>query len=253
MAKDPAFLFYPGDWLGGTMGMTLEEKGAYLELLVMQWNSGRITDTAAKRLVGAELWHKLAHKFSADGNGLFNKRLEHEKQKRKKHSENQSNNAKKRWNRDSSGNATALPLENANENINETENEVKDRGTGKGDWNTKPSSAEMNLELDPVKGGAVVELFAISKNHTLTASELSGLWSVFKKQNFTGQKFYQSKHDVYSHFINWSKTQKINGTATHRQSSSGSNGRVTKSDGAIKLIDSLKEDIRLDTGREQGD
>ena len=27
MAKDPAFLFYPGDWLGGTMGMTLEEKG----------------------------------------------------------------------------------------------------------------------------------------------------------------------------------------------------------------------------------
>lgn len=24
MAKDPAFLFYPNDWLGGTMGMTFD-------------------------------------------------------------------------------------------------------------------------------------------------------------------------------------------------------------------------------------
>ena len=35
MAKDPAFLFYPGDWIGGTMGMTFEEKGAYMEILMM--------------------------------------------------------------------------------------------------------------------------------------------------------------------------------------------------------------------------
>lgn len=36
MTKSPAFLFYPGDWLGGTLGMTLEEKGAYMELLILQ-------------------------------------------------------------------------------------------------------------------------------------------------------------------------------------------------------------------------
>jgi len=26
MSKDPAFLFYPNDYIGGTMGMTFEEK-----------------------------------------------------------------------------------------------------------------------------------------------------------------------------------------------------------------------------------
>jgi uncharacterized protein YdaU (DUF1376 family) len=38
MAKDPAFLFYPTDWLGGTMGMTFEQKGAYMNFLMLQFN-----------------------------------------------------------------------------------------------------------------------------------------------------------------------------------------------------------------------
>lgn len=119
MAKDPAFLFYPGDWLGGTMGMSFEEKGAYLELLVMQWNCHRITTDAAKRLVGEELWYKISHKFEADGGGFYNPRLEVEIIKRRKHSDKQRDNANKRWNKEQSiGNATAMPLEDANENTN---------------------------------------------------------------------------------------------------------------------------------------
>ena len=43
MAKDPAFLFYPNDYIGGTMGMTFEEKGAYIELLMLQFNRGHMT------------------------------------------------------------------------------------------------------------------------------------------------------------------------------------------------------------------
>jgi uncharacterized protein YdaU (DUF1376 family) len=42
MAKDPAFLFYPNDYIGGTMGMTFEEKGAYIELLMLQFNRGHM-------------------------------------------------------------------------------------------------------------------------------------------------------------------------------------------------------------------
>lgn len=116
--KDPAFLFYPGDWLGGTLGMSFEEKGAYLEVLVLQWNCHRITSEAAKRLVGEDLWLRIAHKFQVDAKGFFNQRLETEKIKRRKHSEKQTDNANKRWaKKNKSGNATALPLEN--ENINE--------------------------------------------------------------------------------------------------------------------------------------
>lgn len=114
MAKDPAFLFYPGDWLGGTIGMTFEEKGAYLELLVMQWNCHRITEDDAKKLVGKKLWARIKRKFLCDNDGFFNQRLQDEKDKRKAHSDKQKANAEKRWHK--SGNAMALPLENINEN-----------------------------------------------------------------------------------------------------------------------------------------
>jgi len=94
---------------------------------------------------------------------------------------------------------------------------------GNGNWNTRPSEKEMSLEIDETKKGAVIELFSISKKHNLTESELAGLWEVFKKQNFDGVKYYGSKNDVYSHFINWSKNQNINGsTANQRNTTTGS-------------------------------
>lgn len=221
--KDPAFLFYPGDWLGGTMGMTFEEKGAYFELLVLQWHSGRIASDAAIRLVGETLWYKLMHKFEADGGGFFNKRLESEKIKRRKHAEKQSDNAKKRWNQSQSGGiANAMPLEN--ENINENINLFKDGVVGEGGWSKKPGKEMIEMDLDEVKAGAVKQLFKISKNHHLTNEQLKTLWYVFKAQNFTGQKFYASPNDVYSHFINWSKTQNINGKdASNFKQTNGNN------------------------------
>ena len=67
MAKDPAFLFYPNDWLGGTMGMTFEEKGAYIDLLIMQFNRGHMTGHMIGQTVG-QLWVKLEDKFVVDSN-----------------------------------------------------------------------------------------------------------------------------------------------------------------------------------------
>ena len=76
MAKDPAFLFYPGDWLGGTLGMTFEEKGAYMELLMMQFTRGHMTDQMIYQTVG-QLWVNLQDKFQKDSQGLwFNERLD---------------------------------------------------------------------------------------------------------------------------------------------------------------------------------
>ncbi len=90
--KDPAFLFYPNDYLGGTMGMTFEEKGAYIELLMLQFNRGRLSDKIIKNLVG-DLWNCLSAKFTQDETGLwFNKRLEDEQLKRKNYSESRRNN-----------------------------------------------------------------------------------------------------------------------------------------------------------------
>ncbi len=94
MAKDPAFLFYPNDWLGGTLGMTFEEKGAYMELLMLQFNRGHMTKHMMAHTVGQNL-DKLLHKFEIDSEGLYyNVRLEEEKRKRETFTASRRNNIK---------------------------------------------------------------------------------------------------------------------------------------------------------------
>lgn len=92
MAKDPAFLFYPNDYIGGTLGMTFEEKGAYMELLMMQFNRGHMTEHMIGQVIG-QLWVTIQDKFSQDNKGLwYNKRLEEEQNKRKAFAESRRNN-----------------------------------------------------------------------------------------------------------------------------------------------------------------
>lgn len=121
MAKDPAFLFYPGDWLGGTLGMTFEEKGAYMELLMMQFTRGHMTDHMIAQTVG-QLWVKLQDKFIKDDAGLwYNERLDSEKEKRKNYVSSRKNNKKgsNQHNKTESekvGHMTSH-MENENENV----------------------------------------------------------------------------------------------------------------------------------------
>ena len=70
MAKDPPFLFYPNDWIGGTMGMTFEEKGAYMELLMAQFNRGHMTTHMIGQIVGQH-WDTIQDKFVQDDKGLY--------------------------------------------------------------------------------------------------------------------------------------------------------------------------------------
>lgn len=92
MAKDPAFLFYPNDWIGGTMGMTFEEKGAYMELLMLQFNRGHMTKHMIGQAVG-QIFGRIEDKFLVDKDGLYyNERLDVEKEKRKAFTASRSNN-----------------------------------------------------------------------------------------------------------------------------------------------------------------
>lgn len=91
MAKDPAFLFYPGDWISGTLGMTFEEKGAYMEFLMYQFNRGSIPESVIKRMLNVrfeDVWPTIQDKFIKDMNGdYYNIRLRFETEKRKKFTE----------------------------------------------------------------------------------------------------------------------------------------------------------------------
>ncbi len=98
MAKDPAFLFYPGDWLGGTMGFSRHEKGAYLDLLMCQFNNGHMGLHMVRAILGekdyADLWEDiLKPKFLVDENGKFyNYKLEYETVRRKEFTEGRRKN-----------------------------------------------------------------------------------------------------------------------------------------------------------------
>ena len=127
MGKDPAFLFYPGDWLGGTMGMTFEQKGAYIDLLMLQFNRGHMTKDMIGHTVG-QLWDTIQDKFVQDDKGLwFNERLDLEKFKRKSYTESRRNNIKGNNQHTKSIGHTTSRMENENEVINIDLNTIENR------------------------------------------------------------------------------------------------------------------------------
>lgn len=125
MAKDPAFLFYPGDYVSGTMGMTFEEKGAYMDLLMLQFNRGHMNTHMIQHTIG-HLWEQVKCKFIQDDEGLwYNVRLDIEKEKRKTFTESRRNNIKpknkpkEKPSYETHMNSHMKPhMENVNENIN---------------------------------------------------------------------------------------------------------------------------------------
>lgn len=86
-ARDaPAFDLYPSDWLAGTLLMSYEEKGLYIDLLCLQWQHGALPpDAALKRLrVKAATLASVLEKFPAGEDGLRrNPRLEREREKQR--------------------------------------------------------------------------------------------------------------------------------------------------------------------------
>lgn len=76
-------------------------------------------------------------------------------------------------------------------------------------WNTRPGPEMLDMDIPPLKIGTVIEFHGISKNQKITEQQVRGLWRVFKGQYFSGEKYYQSENEVYTHFFNWAKTAPI--------------------------------------------
>lgn len=100
MAKDPAFLFYPGDWQGGTSTFSRFLKGCYMDVLIAQFNSGHLSLEEIKTVLGSDFgqsWPALQKKFKADPKGLFfNEKLQTEMIKRKEYSKSRADNRRKK-------------------------------------------------------------------------------------------------------------------------------------------------------------
>ena len=83
--KDPAFLFYPSDFLTGTMFLNNEQIGIYIRLLCSQHQHGGLIDKLSFNSLVANN-ELLRSKFIETEHGFYNERLATEMDKRNKKS-----------------------------------------------------------------------------------------------------------------------------------------------------------------------
>ena len=70
MAKDPAFLFYSGDFLTGVQFLTHEQRGKYITLLCMQHQQGHLKEKHMLMICG-EHDSDVLEKFVKDADGRY--------------------------------------------------------------------------------------------------------------------------------------------------------------------------------------
>jgi len=124
MAKDPAILFYTGDFLNGCIDLTLEERGQYITLLCLQHQKGHLSEKTIRLSVGS-VSADVLKKFIQDNEGnFFNKRMEEEIEKRLQFIQTRIDNGLKGGRpKKPNGKANAKPNGKANAKLIENENE----------------------------------------------------------------------------------------------------------------------------------
>jgi len=92
MTKDPAFLFYPNDFLSGTYTMDNEQIGKYIKLLCLQHQKGHLTEKDMLKICNT-YDDDIFNKFIKDNDGnYYNKRLKDESIRRKNYAESRRQN-----------------------------------------------------------------------------------------------------------------------------------------------------------------
>ena len=207
MAKDPAFLFYPGDYVSGTMGMTFEEKGAYMDLLMLQFNRGHMNTHMIQHTVG-HLWEQVKCKFIQDNEGLwYNVRLDVEKDKRKTFTESRRNNIKSKNKtventsyESHMNNHMKHHMENVNEDINTDINNNKSKCSFEQAFEYMAN--KISLDLAKIEAEKFVNYYTsngwkVGKNPMKSWTHAANTWLINSKQYAKGTTSNQRKLDKH--------------------------------------------------------
>lgn len=180
MQNDPAFLFYPSDFLMGCSDLTMTERGQYITLLCIQHQKGFLTKKSVGLILGFE-WETVSvdirNKFTENENGeIYNERLKSEIEKRRKFAEKQRENGKKggrpkkeavlpeeklpelKTQKEPKNNPNESLLENVNRNENKEENINDSKGE-----NLEIIDITENLETKILSASEAEEIIEIEK------------------------------------------------------------------------------------------
>ncbi len=246
---DYYFPLYYQKLLASTQGWKDDELGAYIRLLIYQYDKGfipndmamitRISPTAKKN------WALLSTKFLVDEQGnLYNEVMKQIRDTRLKKSKTLSENGQKGGRPKNQMESNLKPNGLNNEsNINMVNGllvngskveDVLEAGDGFfiNDLDPKMLLTEMQI-------GATTQFIRIKTGKMLTTSQVMDQWEAFKIQNFNLKKWYNSIEDLLGHFRN-SLNLETQKNGTHKQTLKSS---VRKSAGAEALLADLKADI----------
>lgn len=229
MAKDPATLWYWGDWFSGTTTLTRHLKGCYMDLLHAQFNAGHLSLEEIKTVLGSDFgssWPTIQKKFIKDEFGLFfNVRAEQEKIKRQQYTQGRKDNLKKKAHMEPHMHSHMEEhMEGHMDNENKDLNGSKGKGAGKPsetkNTNQFPTQ-DFEIELDDMEMGKARVLIEAVKKRTLSDKELKTQFTAFKILNFSGDKFYEKTTDIFKHFQNWLKLQNFSDGKPQQQRITG--------------------------------
>lgn len=211
MAKDPAFLFYTGDFSTGTQFFTDEQVGKYLRLLMAQHQHGHLTEKQMLQICKS-YDNDVFEKFTKDPDGkFFQPRLEEEILKRRNFTESRSKNKLgKTKSHDihiknkSKTYEKRMDNENKNEDIIEVDIWVNGCELLKNDYKWFTEEIEMKFQLPESE-----------LNH-----RLEQYWLSIQKSNFKG-----GLNQIRAGFIKWIKTwnenEKKNNNGNKQQTRKG--------------------------------
>lgn len=134
MAKDPAFLFYPGDASEDTQFMNRLERGAYFDLLKAQKKFRRFTLEQIKKVFGQDFdacWPAIELVLAKDSDGYYIEWVDEKIKAREAFSESRRRNRKKKSSEEDMNNISSYSKEHMN-NISSSLEEDMVNGNGNG-------------------------------------------------------------------------------------------------------------------------
>lgn len=242
MAKDPILPIYYNDLDRSTRDWTDEEFGAYLRLLMHQWDKGSLPkDYQRLTRIATSLdttWPLIKGKFVEKDGGLINQTMEDIRVKRAKHKRKQRENVLNRYQNSTNNTTKNLPLENEYEI--ENEKEIKEGGMGEGKF-IVPEMQKVFVKHNPT--------YPASKEHDFHALQsISKFLAEHSKGDILNEwqkisihiagSFYRDKSlkTVNSHITSIYqeyKNPKANGTKQRHNNDSGSIIPIRKTAGRL--------------------
>jgi len=211
--KDPAFLFYPSDFLTGTMMMSNEQAGAYIRILCyMHQKGGKLSKKDMNNI--CKTYDKdVFDKFEILECGNFhNIRLTSEIEKRSKYSNSRRNNRlgsskKKTYEKDMNNICKTYDKHMENENINENK-DIEKGGTGekteRPTYQKQPLLNFQQLKKQCLENQQWVE--AVCMGLRISPTELpERLDDFINKLISTGNKNERTLQDFQGYFFNSEK------------------------------------------------